>query len=124
MVNWEYLKNNMTELNLSIIKDDFETPTDSILVLLNNVDTSSQGYFGLGIMTVVFLVLVFASFDKSGEIKLSILKSISVGSGFSTIIGLILIVSNIASSWVHVVWFFVIFVISIIGSYITKKKGL
>lgn len=124
MVNWEYLKNNMTELNLTIIKDDFANPTDSILVLLNSSDTSTQGYFGLGIMTVVFLVLVFATFDKSGEIKLSILQSISVGSGFSTIIGLILIVSNITSSWVHVVWFFVIFVISIIGSYITKKKGL
>lgn len=124
MVNWEYLQNNMTEINVSNLTDPLKEPSNTLPFLLSNAETTAEGYFGLFIIMAVFFVLTFVIFDKSGDIRLNISRSILISSGFSTIVGLILIISNITSNWVHVMWFFTIFIISTISVYVLKKKGL
>ena len=124
MVNWDYLSDNMTELNLSNITDNLNDPAVISQVLIDNTDVVTKGYFGLGVMLITFIVLVMIIFRDDGDIKMDIARSIMFSSGFTTIIGVICLVLDIFSSFVHVMWFFVIFLVSIISILYLKKKGL
>jgi len=124
MVNWDYLSNNMTQIDLSNITDNLNDPAAISQVLIDNTDTATQGYFGLGVMLITFIVLVMIIFRDDGDIKMDIARSIMFSSGFTTIIGVVCLVLDIFSSFVHVMWFFVIFLVSIISILYLKKKGL
>lgn len=112
---------NMTPLNLNTTA--FSSPNDIIPTMLTNANTTSDGYLGLGIMLSIFIVLVFAMFRDDGDMRLDILRSIMMSSGFVSIIGLILLVSSITTSFVHVMWFITIFIISFIFVMLLRQKG-
>ena len=121
MVNWQYLSQNMTPLSINTTQ--LNDINNIVPILINNADTQTEGYLGLGILIIVFFILVFLSFRDDGEIRLDILRSILLSSGFCSILGVIMLVTNFISSFVHVMWFFVIFVISVIFVYNLKLKG-
>lgn len=120
-INWDSL-NNMTDIVINTTQLD--NPAELTNTLIDNADVVSQGYFGLGIMIVMFTVLLIFMFRDDGDIRLDIARSIALSSGFTTILGIIALVLDIFSSFTHVMWFFVIFVFSVISVLFLKKKGL
>jgi hypothetical protein len=123
MVDWNYLKNNITELNLNMTTT-LNNPDNLTVTLINTADTSTQGYLGLGIMLIMFIVLTFTIFRQDKDIKMDIARSIMLSSGFVSIVGFIATLSNIFSSFTHVTWFFMVFLFSLLGVYVLKKKNL
>lgn len=122
MVNWDYLKDNMTTLDLTNVTTQLQDVDNVVITVLDNADTVSQGYFGLSTMIIIFIVLLVVLYDKSGDMKLNILSSIMIASGFSSIVGTVLIIINVASSWVHVMYFVVVFIVSTISLYLYNNK--
>lgn len=123
MVDWNYLQ-NMTTINMTNITDNLQDPTLITGALIDAADTSSEGYFGLVIMLIMFIVLLFTLFRDDGDLKIDIARSIMFSSGIVSIVGFISLTLNIFSSFTHVMWFFVIFIISIVSILFLKKKGL
>ena len=122
MVNWNYLRDNITqiEINTTMLTNPYE-------VTRNIIDTSNEvttGYLGIGILLPIFLVILFFAFKSDGDIRMDITRSIMWSSGFVSIIGVIMLVSNIITSFTHVMWFLSIFIISIIAILFMKKKNL
>ena len=120
-INWDSL-NNITDI--SINTTDLTNSAELTNTLIDNADVVSQGYLGLGVMIVVFIVLLIMLFKDDGDIRMDIARSIMLSSGFTTILGVIGLVLNIFSSFAHVIWFFLIFVFSLISVLVLKKKGL
>jgi pheromone shutdown protein TraB len=121
-MNFDYLKNNITEL--SINTSNLTNPYEISNNISQTADNMSGGYLGLGIMVIMFFVFVFLLFRDDGEIRMDIARSIMLSSGFVSIVGVLLLVIGWTSSFVHVMWFVTIFVISVISVVFMKKKGL
>ena len=120
-IDWNSL-NNITDItfNLSQIQDSSGLTN----TLIDNADVVSQGYYGLGVMIIMFLIMMVILFKDDDDIRMDIVRTIMISSGFTTIIGVIGLTLNIFSSFTHVMWFFVIFVASTIAVLFLKKKGL
>lgn len=115
------LLNNVTPLTFNTTM--FENGKELVPALVETTNTYSDGYFGLMIMLVVYLYLIYTLFRDDGDMKLDIVKSSLKASGFSSIIGIIMLVTGLVSSYVHIVWFLSIFLISLIASYFLKRKN-
>lgn len=120
-LNLEALK-NMTplEFNTSGITD----PETTVTTLISNSNTVSEGYFGLSIMVLVFLALVYVTFRQDGDIRLDISRSILFSSGMTSIMGVVMLATPIISSFIHVMWFITIFIVMIVVVFNLKRKGL
>lgn len=118
-MNLSYLQ-NMTPLNISTTN---LTSNNLIPNLITGANTSSDGYLGLGIMISIFVVLVFTLYRDDSDTRVDIFRSLMLSSGFVSIIGVILFASNIVTSFVHVMWFIVIFIISFIFVMLQRQKG-
>ncbi len=118
---------NLTALqNLTSLSFDTTNLTDSqniIPNMISNTDNITQGYFGLGIMIIVFLVLLYTTFRQDGDIRMDITRSLMLSSGFTSILGLVMIVTGFITSFVHLMWFLSIFIISIMILFNLKRKG-
>lgn len=121
MVDFTIL-NNLTTLTFN--ESMYNDSTQIINNIVDNADVVTEGYFGLGVMLVVFIVLLVFIFRDDGDIRMDIARSIMLSSGFTLILGVFGLVLNIFSSFTHVVWFFILFVSSVISVLVLKKKGL
>lgn len=120
MVNLSALQ-NITPLNLnySIIND-----TDTIIPnIVSNANTQSDNWFGLLVMIGIFIWLMWILFNDTGRFRLDIIKSLVFSSGATLMIGIIMLVTNITTTFSHVVWFGTIFTLSLITSWYLKQKG-
>lgn len=120
-IDWESINNITT---ISINTSSVSNSTTIVNTLVDNADTVTKGYYGLGVMLIMFIVMLVILFRDDGDIRLDIARSIMLSSGFTIILGIISLYLNIFSSFVHVMWFFVIFVFSLISVLFLKKKGL
>jgi len=120
MVNFSILTNvSVLDFNTTMIENNEELlPT-----MINNANEQTSGYLGLAILLVVFLVLTYINFRQDDDIRLDIVRSIFISSGFSSILGIIMIVSGLITSFQHVTWFILVFLISLISVYFMKRKG-
>jgi len=121
MVDFSKL-NNLTTLTYDT--SNLTESSQAIETLINNSDTATGGYFGLGVLLVSFIILTFMIYRDDGDIRLDILRSMLISSGFIFIIGIFGLVLNIFSNYTHVLWFAVIFIVSLISVYYLKKKNL
>lgn len=121
MVNFSGL-NNMT--SLSINTSSLSDSNQIIPVLISNTNDVSNGYFGLGFMIATFIVLLILMFKDDGDIRMDISRSLMLSAGFTSILGVLLLVPGIVSSFQHVSWFIIIWSISLVSIYYLKKKGL
>lgn len=115
--------NNITPLtiNNSLINDS----STLIPNIIENTNNMTGGYFGLGVMLVLFIVFVIMTYREDAGIRMDITRSLMFSSGLVFILGLIAVTSplGIFTSFVHVAWFGVIFVTTLLLSLIMKKKG-
>jgi len=120
MVDLDKLQ-NLTTLNFNT--SDLLNVEELVPTLINNTDSVSQGYFGLVVMIAVFIMLLYTTFRQDGDIRMDILRSVMFASGFSSIIGVIMLVTGLSSSFVHLMWFLTIFIITIMAIFFKKRKG-
>jgi len=119
MVDFSNITVSTLDFNTSMITDNEQM----IPVMVDNANTVTEGYLGLGLLTVLFIVLTYANYKQDDDIRLDIVRSLLIASGFTSIIGIIAIVSGLITSFQHVVWFVLIFLINIIAVYFIKRKG-
>lgn len=104
--------NNITpyEVNNTLINQ-----TETIIPnMVTNANTLTDGYFGLGLMTVIFIALLIILMADQDVFRLKFSNALAASSGIVTIIGIIMIVSNISSNFYHVMWFAIIFATSLV----------
>lgn len=112
---------NLTTLEFNITA--LEDPETIVPALVESGNTVSGGYLGLGIMIAVFIILVYTLYRNDGDMKMGIARSLMLSSGFSSVIGIVMLVTGLISSFVHVMWFLMIFMISMIAVFNLKRKG-
>lgn len=111
--------NNITpyEVNNSLINQ-----TEQIIPnMITNANELSGGYFGLGIMIVTFLILLIILMADQEVFRLKFSNALAASSGIVTIIGIIMLVSDISSNFYHVMWFAIIFATSLVIVYYDKN---
>ena len=120
MVNLSKLSNlSPLEFNNTIVNN-----TDTIIPqMAANANVLSGNYWGLAVMVSVYIIVFWYTFKDDGAIRLDFLRSTMVASGFSFIVGLLGIISTLFTSFVHVMWFFAVFVGSVVWLYAVKKQG-
>jgi hypothetical protein len=111
--------NNITPyiVNNTLINDSKEIGTN----LVSNANVQTQGYFGLGIMIVIFLVLLIVLMAEQDVFRFNFLAALVASSGLSLLVGLILLVSDIGTSFQHVMWFAIVFIISLLAKLYENK---
>jgi len=92
--------------------------------MINQANSGSEGYFGLVVMLLAFMIIFFYSFKQDGDIRSDLSRSLMISSGFSSILGLIMLVTGFSSSFSHLMYFLTIFIISIVAIFNLKRKGL
>jgi uncharacterized membrane protein len=119
MVNLTKL-NNLSEFNFnnSLINDSTQI-TENIISTAN---TQSDGYFGLIVLTIIFLYLLYELMREDGFFRQDFVSSGIFASGIVIIIGIIMIVSTLITSYQHLIWYVIIFTLFLISSYFVKNR--
>lgn len=120
MVNLTALE-NLTPLiiNTSIVAD-----TDTIIPnLISNTNTQTDNWFGLLIMLVLFFWLLWKLTNEQSRFRLDFVKSLVYSSGITMVVGSVMLVTNITTTYNHVVWFAIIFTLAMISAWYLKSKG-
>lgn len=109
------------DINTSIISSD---PAQTIANLTTNNHNLTFGYFALIYLTLIFLSLLYEFYRNDGDFKLDSIRAIIKSSGWTALIGIVLIASELIFDFIPVVWFLVIFLIAGIITIFVKKKNL
>jgi hypothetical protein len=111
--------NNITpfEVNNTLVNDTALLVPNAV----TNANTLTDGYFGLGIMIVVFVALLIILMADQDVFRLKFTNALAGSSGIALLIGVIMLVSNIASNFYHVMWFAILFAISLLIVYYDKS---
>ena len=121
MVNLAALQNiTPLVLNTSIV----ENADDIIPNLISNTNTQTDNWWGLLVMLTLFFYLMWKLSDDAGRFRLDFVKALVYSSGITMIIGATMVVTNITTTYNHVVWFGIIFTIAMISAWYLKQKGL
>lgn len=121
MVNLQWLSQNATplEINTSVLGNVNTALPNMIL----NANTVSLGFYGLGIMIAAFVYLLIRTNSPTGAMRMDVVRSLQVSSGFVFILGFIMNISGLISSYNHVLIFFTIFCVSTIWVYYLKRSN-
>lgn len=94
-------------------------------ILNTAVETSNSttdGFFGLIIGIAIYIVLVYLATRQDSLFSLDLPKSSVLGSGVSLIILIILLSLNMISSFIHLMLFAFIFIVSLVITYLLREK--
>ena len=120
MVNFTAIQNlTALHINTSIVSD----ANTIIPNLINNANTQTDNWFGLLIMLVLFFYLIWKLTDDAGRFRLDFVKGLVFSSGITLIVGAVMLVTNITTTYNHVVWFAIIFTLAMISAWYLKTKG-
>lgn len=121
MVNLSALDNmSPLTINTTLIEDK----NNIIPNLISNTNTQSDNWWGLMVMAGIFFYLLWNLQKDQGAFRLDFIKSLVYSSGITLIVGIVMIVSDITTTFNHVIWFGIIFTLSIISTWYMKQKGL
>ncbi len=109
---------NLTKLNdiqaLEINNSLINETTEILPNLVSNSNELTNGYFGLGIMIITFIVLLIAFMTDQDVFRLKFANALAASSGITLLIGSSLLVSGVTSSFSHVMWFAILFALSLV----------
>lgn len=108
------------ELNTSIISSGDGQIINNIIV---NANTTSDGYLGAVILTLLFVFISYMLYRDDGFFRLDTARAIVKGSGWTFLLGIVLIVSDIITDYRVIVWYGVVFIISGIIMIFIKRRG-
>lgn len=120
MVNLTALQNIQPFLlNTSIVEN-----SDTIIPnLVSNANTQTNNWFGLLIMIILFFYMLWKLLDQQGRFRLDFIKALTYSSGITMIVGSVMLVTNITTTYNHVVWFAIIFTLAVISAWYLKNQG-
>lgn len=104
-------------VNNSLINETTEIGTN----LVSNANVQTQGYFGLGMMIIIFIILLIVLMTEQDVFRFNFLSALTISSGMSLLVGLVLLVSDVSSSFQHVMWFAMIFIIALLSKAYEKR---
>lgn len=112
--------NNITPytVNNSLINDSTQIGVN----LVSNANVQSQGYFGLALMIILFAMLMIVLMNLQDVFRFDFLSALSFSSGAALLLGMIMLVSGLSSSFGHVLWFAIIFILSLVAKYYQTKR--
>jgi hypothetical protein len=90
------------------------TASDYIAEIPRKANEVTGGYFGLGALITLFILLVKLLYDEYEGFRYSLIRSISLGSMICTIFGIYALNFGYFTEYYHVVIFFVIALVSTI----------
>jgi len=122
MVNWDHL-NNMTDLNISQEIQIYTNPDNLTLELVNKANETTGGWWGLGILTMFFISTMYMLVRTDGLFRLDGLRAALFSAGLTLVMGVLLLTLAIITSYRHVVWYGIVFVLCLIMVFFVKKKG-
>lgn len=115
MVNLSSLQNiSPPDINTSIFTGD-----EVVTNLINNANTQTSNYYGLGVMVILFLFLFWFMLNS---LDFDLLAAGLGAGGFTFVVGLVFMAAGFFVSFRHIIWFGFIFIILIIFQYITRNK--
>lgn len=121
MVNLNWLADNATplELNTSVLGNVNSASTNLVV----NADNVSGGFFGLGVMICIFVYLIIKTSSQEGAIRMELPRSLQLSSGLTFVVGYLMNISGLVSSYDHALWFFSLFVMATIWVYYLKRSN-
>jgi len=108
-------------LNTTIISEGQTKIIDNVV---QNANTVSEGYLGLVVLTLIFLVLAYEFYRNDGDFRLDTARAILKASGWTFLLGITLVVSDLIGDFKPVVWFGIIWLVSGISILFLKRKNL
>jgi hypothetical protein len=107
--------NNITpfSVNTTLINESTEIGAN----LVSNANQQTGGYFGLGIMMIIFIFLLLILMQDQEVFRFNFVQAFVASSGISLMVGIIGLVSGIFTSFSHVMWFAILFIIALIAKY-------
>lgn len=109
------------QLNTTIISEGQTKIIDNVV---QNANTVSEGYLGLVVLTLIFLVLAYEFYRNDGDFRLDTARAILKASGWTFLLGITLVVSDLIGDFKPVVWFGIIWLVSGISILFLKRKNL
>lgn len=120
MANLNQLNNLSTlEINNTLINNTQEIGSN----LITNANNQTGGYLGLGIMIIIFIFFMIILMNQQEVFKMNFIESLIVSSGFVMILGIIGLVTGFFTSYRHVMWFALIFIVGLVSKYQQNKGG-
>lgn len=89
---------------------------------VSTANETTGGYLGLGIGIVLYIYLMYVTTKEGSLFSLDFVKASLFSSGIVVVFMLLLLEFDMISSYIHLMWFVVIFTLSLVGSYILKDK--
>ena len=118
-------------VNFNITIEPFNStqivPTNSadwVPELLKVTTETSDGLFGLGILVVIFFVLIITLSRQDDVYRFDFTRAVLGSGSICLILGILMIAGDLISSFRHIIWFGLIFLISLMSSYYLKQKNL
>ena len=100
------------EINTSLLNN---ATTEIIPVMQQTANSSSDGWYTLGVLLLFFIFILIITLKINGDIRLSIAQGIMVSSGFTSVLGILMLVLDYSNTITPFLWFFLIFILSILG---------
>lgn len=121
MVNLSNLNNlSSFSFNESIFNNSQNVSSE----IINIANTESSGYYGLIVMTGLFIWFLYEFMREEGMFRLDFIKAGTFASGITLVIGIMMLISELTTSYQHLIWYLLIFCIFVVSSYFMKQKGL
>lgn len=98
------------EVNNTLINET----TEMIPSLVSNANQTTSGYFGLGLLVIFFLFLMIILMQDQEVFRFEAIEAFIAASGITFMFGLILFITNLISSFQHVVWFGILFIVALL----------
>ena len=109
---------NITPLT---VNDSLVNETTTIgTKLISNATQTTDGYFGLGIMVIIFLFLLMITMADQDVFRLRFSSAFLFASSMATLTGIVLLIANATSSFQHVMWFAILFLVALLMKYYEK----
>jgi len=117
MVNLSKLS-EIEPLNLSVNL----TSTDILDTAVTSANETTGGYFGLGIGIILYVFLMYITTKEDSPFSFDFVKGSLFSSGIVIILLLVMLGLDLVSSFIHLMWFVVIFILSLLGAYFLKDS--
>lgn len=105
-------------LNLSMDLTDPNILNTAVVV----ANDSTNGYLGLGIGVILYTYLMYISTKEESLFSFDFIKASVFSSGVTIVVMLIMLGLDLTGSFIHLMWFVLIFIMSLVGSYLLKDS--
>lgn len=105
-------------LNTTLIDNTSELVSN----IATNASPASDGYFGIGVMLGLYLVLTYFFYRSDEQFRLDFAKASLFASGFSLGVGIIMFSLGWMDNYRHLLWVGLIYLLSFLVSWAVNRR--